>query len=122
MADETRTKMAEEELKVPEETGSESERTEGQPISAGERVEGTQHGFKRPMLPAKRAAKTVRAKPPGKAERTATTAPKPVTMTESRPDNRRRLLRTTEKHGKSLNPYQRTICPERPIGATKKNR
>ena len=90
MADERRATMAEEGLKVPEETGRESERTEGQPTTVEERVEGTQHGFKRPMLPARRAA--VR-KAPGKAERTATTAPKPVTTTESRPDNRRRLLR-----------------------------
>ena len=89
MTEETRTKMAEEESKVPEETGKESERREEQPNPVEERVEGTQHGFKRPMLPARRAAR----KAPGKAERTVTTAPKPVTTTESRPDNRRRLLR-----------------------------
>ena len=85
--------MAEEESKIPEETGKESEMRKEQPTPGEERVEETQHGFKRPMLPVKRAAKTVRAKPPGKAERTATTAPKPVTTTENRPDNRRRLLR-----------------------------
>ena len=89
--------MTEEVLKVPEETGRESERTEGQPTTAEERVEETQHGFKRPMLPARWAAKRAATKAPGNVERAVARPPKPVTTPETRPDNRRWLLRRLKR-------------------------
>ena len=97
MTEETRTKMAEEELNVPEEAGRESARQEEQQTTAEARVKENQSLFKRPMLPAKWAAKTATAKAPWKAERAVAITSKPVETTENRPDNRRRLLRRQKR-------------------------